>query len=226
VPRTVIVGDIHGCRAELEALLAHVAFDSSDRLVMVGDLVVHGPDPVGTLDLLISIGARSVRGNHEDRLLRWRDSPRKPLSLAHRAVTIKLASRHWAFLESLPLWLDLPDHGVRVVHAGLVPGIPIDKQAPRSLMYIRTLTATGRPLEEREGILWGEHYEGPPHIVFGHNALTDPQIHRDATGVDTGAVYGNRLTAMVLDAGAKPPPPEDRREVLVTVPSRRRYADG
>ncbi len=74
MPRTVIVGDVHGCRAELEALLARVAFGTGDRLVMVGDLVVRGPDPAGTLDLLASLGARAVRGNHEDRLLRCRVS--------------------------------------------------------------------------------------------------------------------------------------------------------
>lgn len=224
MPRTVIVGDVHACRAELEALLARVSFGSDDRLVLVGDMIVRGPDVVGTLDLVISIGAQAVRGNHEDRLLRWRQSPRRPLSVAHRAVSTALASRHWAFLESLPLWLDLPSHGVRVVHAGLVPGVPIEQQAPHALMYIRTLSATGRPLEARGEALWAARYRGPPHVVFGHNALPEPQIHPHATGIDTGAVYGHRLTAMVLDAGSEPPPPADRGDALVSVPALRRYA--
>lgn len=225
MPRTVIVGDVHGCRGELEDLLARVGLCSDDRLVMVGDLVARGPDPAGTLDLLTSLGARAVRGNHEDRLLRHRRRPERPLGIAHRAVVAAISDQHWAFLASLPLWLDLPEHGVRVVHAGVVPGQRIDRQKPRTLMYMRCLDASGRPSEARGDDVWATRYTGPPHVVFGHNALAEPQIHLHATGVDTGAVYGNRLTAMVLPAGARPPPPPDRADVLVSVPARRRYAE-
>lgn len=224
MPRTVIVGDIHGCRAELEALLAAVAFGAGDRLVMVGDLIARGPDPTGTIDLLISLGARAVRGNHEDRVLRWRRRRSRALGPTHRAVVDVLEERHWAFLEALPLWLDLPEHGVRVVHAGVVPGVRIEKQDPRTLMYVRCLGHSNKPLEERGDTLWGARYAEEPHVVFGHNAMPDPQIHPHATGLDTGAVYGNRLTAMVLAEGAEPPPPAERAAVLVSVPSRRAYA--
>jgi hypothetical protein len=222
--RTVIVGDVHGCRAELSALLARVGFAAGDRLVMVGDLVVRGPDPAGTLDLLAEVGARSVRGNHEDRLLRVRAGD-APANSAQRAVIGALAPRHWAVIEALPLWLDLPEHGVRVVHAGVVPGLPIERQAPRSLMYMRCLSAAGQPVEKRTGTPWGARYAGPPHVVFGHNAQADPQIHPAATGLDTGCVYGGRLTALVLAPGAPPPPVGERASALVSVPSLRRYAD-
>lgn len=239
MPRTVIVGDLHGCRAELETLLARVAFGAGDRLVAVGDLVARGPDPGGVIDLLVSVGGRAVRGNHEDRLLRHRaragldgskatpgDEPGdRPLGSAHRAVVDALAPRHWAYLASLPLWIDLPDLGVRVVHAGVVPGVLIEKQKPRTLMYVRCLGPTGKPVEQRGAALWGARYEGPPHVLFGHNALPEPQIHRHATGIDTGCVYGNRLTAMVLPDGAGPPAREDRQSALVSVPARRAYAD-
>jgi hypothetical protein len=126
----------------------------------------------------------------------------------------------------MPLWIDLPDHGVRVVHAGVVPGVPIELQTPRALMYMRCLTPTGEPVERRGDDLWGKSYAGPPHIVFGHNALPEPQLHPSATGIDTGAVYGGRLTAMILRPGERPPEsPSDRREVLVSIPARRRYCE-
>lgn len=224
MPRTVIVGDVHGCRGELEDLLAHLSFGAGDRLVMVGDLVARGPDSVGTIELLISLGARAVRGNHEDRLLRHRRRPERPLGISHREVAAALSDRHWAFLASLPLWIDLLEHGVRVVHAGVVPGLRIDRQKPRTLMYMRCLDASGKPSEARGDQVWAASYTGPPHVVFGHNALAEPQIHAHATGVDTGAVYGNRLTAMVLPEGVRPPPPRERAAVLVSVPARRRYA--
>jgi len=226
--RTVIIGDVHGCRDELAALLDRVGFAKGDRLVMVGDLVVRGPDPAGTVDLLMSLDARAVRGNHEDRLLRIRAGE----ALANepqRAVIAALSPRHWAFLEALPLWLDLPEHDVRVVHAGVVPGVPIEQQPPRALMYMRCLNRAGEPVEKRGDDLWGARYQGSPHMVFGHNARTEPQLHPAATGLDTGCVYGGRLTALVLDEGARPPRSKGERRAwersLVSVKAERRYAE-
>lgn len=224
--RTVIVGDLHGCRRELEDLLSYVGFSKDDRLVSVGDLVVRGPDPRGVLKLMRSLGARAVRGNHEDRLLRWKESRGTDQELVIGKLTRKTAEvlrpRDWRFLESLPLWLDLPEHGVRIVHAGLVPGTPIEEQNPRTLLYVRTLGHRGEPIEIR-GKSWAHWYKGPPHVVFGHNALPAPEIAPFATGIDTGVVYGGRLTAMVLRDGESPPPPSDRRSVLVSVPAHRMY---
>jgi hypothetical protein len=223
--RTVIVGDVHGCLDELSELLDRVAFGEGDRLVSVGDLVVRGPHPGAVVDLAIRLGARAVRGNHEDRLLRARADPTRRMGAAAAETAGALGVRHWSFLEALPLWLDLPEHGVRVVHAGVRPGVPIERQAPRTLMYVRCLDRSGEPDEQRGDALWGARYHEAPHIVFGHNAAEDPQIHAAATGLDTGAVYGGRLTAMVLAAGAAPPPPADRLDVLVSVPARRRYTE-
>jgi hypothetical protein len=226
VARTVIVGDLHGCKNELRDLLDHVGFCAGDRLVSVGDVVVRGPAPRGTIDLLMSLGAQAVRGNHEDRLLRWlrpsgKDVPR--LGPTTRKTARALRKRHIRWMRGLPLWLDLPEHGVRVVHAGLVPDLPIEEQEPRTLMYVRSLTRAGDPIEGRGRHLWGERYVGPPHVVFGHNAMAEPQIHPWATGIDTAAVYGGRLTAMVLRDGEAVPPVRDRRDVLVSVPARRVY---
>jgi hypothetical protein len=202
-----------------------VGFAAGDLLVMVGDLVVRGPDPAGTLDLLASVGARAVRGNHEDRLLRIR-SGQASAGEAQRETIARLEGRHWAFLAGLPLWLDLPEHGVRVVHAGVVPGVSMERQDPRALMNMRCIDARGTPVEKRGDEVWGKRYVGEPHVVFGHNAAQEPQIHPNATGLDTGCVYGGHLTALVLAEGVRPPRAADRRDTLVSVRARRRYADG
>jgi hypothetical protein len=60
-------------------------------------------------------------------------------------------------------------------------------------------------------------------VVFGHNSLEEPQLHEWATGIDTGCVYGNRLTALVLDPGEPPPRGRAVRSKLVSVAARRRY---
>lgn len=76
MPRSVIVGDVHGCLRELEELLARVRLDGDDNLYFVGDLVARGPDTRGVLALVRRLGAVAVRGNHEHKLIGYIDSQR------------------------------------------------------------------------------------------------------------------------------------------------------
>jgi hypothetical protein len=225
--RTVIVGDVHGCSGELEDLLERVRFTAgTDRLVSVGDLVVRGPDPHGVLALVRRLRGRAVRGNHEAKLLAWRKR-HKPLGPDHERVARLLSDVEWRMLEAMPLWLDLREHGLRVVHAGVVPGSPIARTPPEALIKMRTLDALGGWSAEADaGQLWGTRYEGPPHVVFGHNARPAPQLHRWATGLDTGCVYGGRLTALVLDEGEPVPRGAAVRRMLRSVAAVRKYYGG
>jgi hypothetical protein len=231
--RTIIVGDVHGCASELDALLDAVAFASGDRLVFVGDLVARGPDSLGVLDIVRSTGAIVVRGNHEQKLLDWQDARERwirgeetdkpPIGKMHRDICRELRPIDWTLLETSPLYLDLPEHELRVVHAGIDPKLPFAKQKPDTLLRIRTVVGSvGKRGERHE--LWGTHYAGPPHIVFGHNAAPGLQLHPWATGLDTGCVYGGRLTAMVLGEREKVPRVvAARREVLVSTPARKMW---
>ena len=225
--RTVIVGDVHGCTGELEAMLELVHFTAgSDRLGLVGDLIVRGPDPHGTLALARRMGARAARGNHEAKLLAWRHR-HDPLGPEHSRVAAALSDEEWEQLEAMPLWIDLPEHGVRVVHAGVVPGQKIEKVPPQALVKMRTLDEDGRWSDEPDaGDLWGTRYGGPPHVVFGHNARPEPQLHEWATGLDTGCVYGGKLTAILLEQGQAMPRGNAAGKLLRTVPARRKYYGG
>jgi hypothetical protein len=222
--RTLIVGDVHGCRQELQGLLDVAGFTrGEDRLVFVGDVVVRGPDPRGTLALARSLDATIVRGNHEQKLLAGRAGTVR-LGPDHEKVAESLTDDEWDVLEATPLWLDLPEHALRVVHAGVVPGLPVAKAPVEALLGIRTIDAKGRWSNQRDGgAMWGTHYEGPPHVVFGHNAGNEPQLHSWATGIDTGCVYGRRLTGMVLDFGEYVPHGAAARSKLLSVPARRAY---
>ena len=235
--RTIIVGDVHGCRSELEGLLDRVAFTSGDRLVFVGDLVARGPDSLGVLDVARRTGAIVVRGNHEQKLLDWRRARKEwmhgeaaakpPIGKMHRDIARSLRPVDWTLLETSPLFLDLPEHGARVVHAGLVPGIAFEEQSPQTLMRIRTVRVPGTKKRGRTrakpmNVLWGATYDGPPQVVFGHNAAPGLQLHRWATGLDTGCVYGGCLTAMVLASGQRiPRVVAARRALLVAEPAAR-----
>ncbi len=226
--RTVIVGDVHSCRSELESLLDRMGFTSSDRLYFCGDLLARGPDGPGVLRILRQTGARSVVGNHEQRLLAaWvarQNGQRGPrLGPSHQALMRELSDQDFELLSRLPLYLDLPEHGLRLVHAGVVPGVPIEDQDPWVLTHIRSLNPDGSPSDRVRPRLWGESYNERPHVVFGHHAQAGLQLHACATGLDTGCVYGGQLTAFVLQPGQAPPPPEQRRESMVSVAARARY---
>jgi hypothetical protein len=223
--RSVIVGDVHGCRQELEALLALIRFvPKADRLFLVGDVVTRGPDPLGTLLLMIGLGARAVRGNHEEKLLAGRHE-RTGLGAEHRRIAAAFSDEQWRMVEAMPLWLDLPEHGIRVVHGGVLPGLDVKRTPREALLQIRSIDAFGRWSDKRDGgAPWATGYAGPPHVVFGHNALPEPQLHAWATGIDTGCVYGGRLTAVVLEADEGMPRGERARSKLASVPALRKYS--
>lgn len=226
--RTVIVGDVHGCRAELEDLLAKIGFTEDDRLYFVGDLVARGPDSARVLLLAKELNAHIVRGNHEEKILRWKAAhdaghDSDSLSEVHRKVVSSMGTKHWGIIEKSPLWLDLPEHDLRIVHAGVVPGVAIEKLDRRVILNIRTLDDRGQAQERATGVLWGGRYRGSPHLVFGHFARRDPQLHPDATGLDTACVYGGALTALVLPANSPVPAIKDRSDALFSVPARRTW---
>lgn len=178
--RLVFVGDIHGCKAELEQLLAKVHFDpNTDHLIAAGDMVAKGPDTAGVIDLLRAYKASCVRGNHEDRLLlvadqvtsaslkshKGKDSSASSFQDSFTADTpeMKLAktlnSEQIAYLRHCPVILrvgEMEAFGgqVVVVHGGLVPGISLMDQDPASVMNMRVVdlkTHVPSKNHEREG---------------------------------------------------------------------------
>lgn len=216
----MIVGDLHGCLDELLDLLEEVAFDPrADHLVSVGDLVGKGPDGAGVVRFLRMGGHCAVRGNHDDKVLRWRKArvrgrAPKPLPMSHELHAEAMGPEDWAWLEALPFHLPLPEHGALVVHAGLRPDVSVEAQEPKHLMNLRSLRDDGSASSRiDDGVPWASRYEGPPHVYFGHDAIRGLQRWYWATGLDTGCVYGGDLTAVVLPERA-----------LVSVRARKAYA--
>ncbi len=228
VGRTLIVGDVHGCQAELEALLSEVSFKGDDKLVFVGDLVARGPDSLGVLELARRLNAKSVQGNHERKLLQAYEAEsngqeKVKLASGHRQLMRQFKSEHWDMLRRMPVYLELPEHDVCVVHAGMMPGIPMSRQDPWVMTHIRSIDEAGRPSTELGHTLWASTYRGPPHVVFGHSSQVGLQLHQDATGLDSGCVYGARLTGLLLAEKQQVPTRERREAVMVSVPARNVY---
>ncbi len=209
--RTIVIGDIHGCFDELVGLLDLAKLQKHDRVVAVGDLIVKGAKNREVLDLFIQDQRfTSVIGNH-DRVLRkyLRGEPIR-LTRAQRAARDELESyrvRYAAFLQSLPFTIDLGTH--LVVHAGVRPGVPLKHQMISDLTGLRTMGAN--PSSKR-GVPWYKVYRGRKIVLFGHWPASEPRRGPHAIGLDTGCVYGGRLTAYVIES-----------DQLVSVPARRSY---
>jgi hypothetical protein len=121
--------------------------------------------------------------------------------------TAALSPAHLAYLRQLPFTISLPSHSAIVVHAGLVPGVPLNLQDPLMMVSMRSLKALGEgKYEPSEGspqgfLPWAQVWSGPAHVYFGHDAKRRLQQHPFATGLDTGAVYGGQLSASILTTG-------------------------
>lgn len=212
--RTIVVGDLHGCSDELARLLSEVTFvPGVDRLIAVGDLVGKGPKGAEVVRFFREGGHETVRGNHDERLLAHRrGEDTRPLGAAHRRDAAQLSEGDWGWLEATPLVIELPE--ILIVHAGLVPGVPLAEQRPFDLMNLRSIRPDGSGSKRiEEGEPWASRWPGPELVVFGHDAVRGLQRWPHAIGLDTGCVYGGALSALIL--------PERR---IVSVPSLDAYA--
>lgn len=247
--RTIFIGDIHGCLEEFEELLGKVSLSSGDDLILLGDLMDRGPDPLGVIRLARKVGARSVLGNHDEKHLRWArhekkrevnpkyKNPMKPFEGTTLSQTLQLLqdpeSMDW--LAGLPPLIRLGDWFA--VHAGFEPFLPLDSQREEKLLRVRYVDEKGKmvpidnDLDQPPGTRrWAEVWEEPVHVVYGHHAQDDRKprtdFHTDSEkrrwmryGVDTACCFGGSLTAMVVQDLNRPEKVE-----FVSVPARRTYA--
>jgi len=134
--RSIVIGDVHGCADELDALLKECCAESGDDVVLVGDLIAKGPASRDVLARVRDEGFRSVRGNHDAHVLRWKDAKDagvEPLRLSptHAELAESFTDEDWAVLKALPTYLRLPDHEVIVVHAAAYPRFRSSSRSPR-----------------------------------------------------------------------------------------------
>jgi hypothetical protein len=214
--RTIVVGDLHGCVDELRDLMRACGYAPGDRLVAVGDLVAKGPDSQGVVQLLREEGGLAVMGNHDAHALKAHEKGEssKP---ERRQLLETLTKPDWAYLAALPYHRRLgPERAgatdTAVVHAGAVAGVPLERQDHEHLLTLRSIADDGTPTKKIEGTPWAALWQGPERLVFGHDAIRGLQEYPMATGLDTGCVYGGKLTALLL--------PERK---LVSVNARRSY---
>lgn len=203
--RTFIISDIHGCLKMLTRLMKKIQWrPDSDRLIFLGDYVDRGKDSRGVIEYLIRISAESqsvdcLMGNHEAGFLDYLSGLDIRNFLANGGGSTLLSYRikegedwnshvppeHLSFLNSLKPWVELEEY--YIVHAGMRPGIPLHEQTLEDLVWIR------------ETFIRSD-YDFGKRVIFGHTPFSEPLIMHNKIGLDTGAVYGNRLTCLELPA--------------------------
>lgn len=234
-----IIGDVHGCYKELTALLASLGYTYSEgvwshserrRVIFLGDLVDRGPDSPGVLrlvmDMVASGAALCVQGNHDNKLAR---------KLAGREVKVNHGmAETLAQIDALPddyrviflkevrsfldelrshYWLD--GGKLVVAHAGLKA-----EMHGRGSGAVRSFALYGETTGETDEFglpvryEWARDYRGEAMVIYGHTPVPEPEWINRTLCIDTGCVFGGRLTALRY--------PE--RE-LVSVSAERTYAE-
>ena len=209
--RTYVIGDIHGCPDELARLVDKLQLTAADRLVFLGDYVDRGPDSQGVISYLIDLEQTCraevvfLKGNHEDMFLSYMGFPGKygdmflyngggatlasygagPHHQATADILLVIPPAHIKFLKDLKTSY-IADRFL-CVHAGINPNKSLESQQEEEMLWIRD-----------EFIL--NRHELPYTVLFGHTPQEQVLFHLPyKIGLDTGLVYGNRLSCLELE---------------------------
>ncbi|MFF4115858.1 polynucleotide kinase-phosphatase [Streptomyces sp. NPDC001714] len=208
-----IVGDIHGCASELESLLAKLGYQDGVHpegrtAVFVGDLVDRGPDSPGVLRRVMSMvgsgNALCVPGNHENKYGRYLKG-RKVQHTHGLAETIEQMDRESEefraqvreFIDGLVSHYVLDGGKLVVCHAGLP-----EKYHGRTSGRVRSHALYGDTTGETDEFglpvryPWAEDYRGRAAVVYGHTPVPEASWLNNTICLDTGAVFGGKLTAL------------------------------
>ena len=237
-----IIGDVHGCFDELVILLEHLGYEVKTRadasgetalsvthpkgrkVVFLGDLVDRGPGVAKVLKLVMSMvadgAALCVAGNHESKLVRKLQGRNVQVShgLAESLAQLEMESPSFRqqaakFLDGLISHYVLDGGGLVVAHAGM----KVEYQG-RASARVRDFCLYGETTGETDEfglpvrVNWAAGYRGRAMVVYGHTPVMEPAWLNDTINIDTGCVFGGKLTALRY--------PEKE---LVSVPAARVY---
>jgi protein phosphatase len=213
-----IIGDVHGCCDELERLLQQLGYTrngseswghpSGRKAIFVGDLVDRGPRIVDTLKMVMAMSlagsALCVPGNHDIKLKRKLDGRDVTVShgLDRTLAELDLESPEFRtevqkFLDGLVSHYVFDDGHLVVAHAGMKQ----DMQG-RGSAKVRDFALFGETTGETDEFglpvryNWASEYRGRASVVYGHTPVPEPEWLNRTINIDTGCVFGGRLTAL------------------------------
>ena len=216
-----IIGDVHGCCDELEALLSELGYSvardgerfgithpEARRLVFLGDLVDRGPRVADCLRLAMDAVddgvALCVPGNHETKLLRHLRGRRVKLTHGLDGTVAQLEAEPAAFRDRVAEFIDglvshylFDDGKLAVAHAGMK-----NEMLNRSSGAVREFALYGETTGETDEFGfpvrydWASEYRGEAMVVYGHTPVAEAEWVNGTICIDTGCVFGGKLTAL------------------------------
>jgi len=214
----IIIGDLHSCRDEFNQLLDKINYDQSKhRVIIVGDLIDRGDDPVGLVRQIRKMELECVVGNHESKMLRWlkyetrrkedgTPNPMIPPTDKRRKEWESFSNKSINWLSNLPHQIHIKDNWY-VIHAGLEPAVAFEKQKPEHMIRLRRVDKEGFAIRGKSQIansyFWASRWNQPYNIIFGHERHNEPTKYVNdnniCVAIDQGCVFGGYLTAYNLD---------------------------
>ncbi len=216
--RVIVYGDLHGCLDEFEILRQELKITKEDIEVSVGDILNKGPY---LADKMIAYmqehSIKAVIGNNEakamkqyEKYLQSGEEYLKTLRPFEVATVLSMQDKEYSYLKSLPYYLKFEN--ITILHGGLTPDMKLSKNmdmvAKKEITLVRYLNKKLEPIpwsdEDNRYKFWSELYDGREgFIVSGHHPFPKPKVEKYALDIDTGCVYGGRLTAVVFKKNKK-----------------------
>jgi diadenosine tetraphosphatase ApaH/serine/threonine PP2A family protein phosphatase len=203
MPRTIAIGDVHGCADEFEELLTKLELRPEDRVIQVGDLVNRGPDSHRVIELAREYQVEAIIGNHELRLLTAREKDKPSLLNQYEQTTVEqLTAGDWEYLKAMPKFLFDAQIDTVIVHGGFLPNKSWQTQSSDLITRIQVIDNKGKAAKRSDApdaAPWADYWGGSPFVIYGHTPRPRVFERKGSIGIDTGCVYGGHLTAYIIE---------------------------
>ncbi len=208
--KLIIYGDIHGCYDEFTSLRKQINIMDSDTEICVGDIITKGKKSINVLRYVNDNNIKSVLGNHEDKIVRYlkhqKSSNKNPITLDsdEQNIVNELNPTDIYYLNSMPLFIKF--NNITILHGGLSNKDNLEKLSKNGKSRIlrtryldRNNNFISYGMEDNQSVFWADIYNGNQgFIVYGHQKFNEIKINKHALGIDTGCVYGGKLTATIF----------------------------
>jgi len=216
-----IIGDIHGCFNELYKLTIQLGYNwkagiplhpNGRCLAFVGDLTDRGPESLKVVDIVYELWKQKkayyVPGNHCNKLYRYFLGNKVQVTHGLETTVAELSGctvqqrNHYKqvfmeMYENSPLYLQLDNKKLVIAHAGIKEDY-IGKMNNKVKTFVLYGDITGEKHPDGSPVRgdWAKKYKGKPTIVYGHTPVLEPRFIHNTVNIDTGAVFGGKLTAL------------------------------
>lgn len=216
-----IIGDVHGCFHEFHELTVKLGYDwkqdipvspEGRKLAFVGDITDRGPQSLKMINTVYGLVQQDlayyVPGNHCNKLYRYFLGNKVQLThglettvaefeALDRRQQLHVRKSFIQLYENAPLYQVFTKEKLVIVHAGISEEL-IGKHHSRVKTFVLYGDITGEKNQDGSPVRrdWAQYYKGEPYIVYGHTPVTEVRKVGKTYNIDTGAVFGRKLSSL------------------------------